>query len=52
VGRVADQVDVLWMLTSFEAFDVLYTGRGLPADEVAARLVRTAERSVLQRPGL
>ena len=24
--------DVLWLLTSFDGFDLLYTGRGLPAD--------------------
>ena len=25
---------VLWLLTSFDAFDLLYTGRGLSLDEV------------------
>ena len=34
---VEEAADVLWMLTSFASFDALYTGRGLPADEVAAR---------------
>jgi len=37
---------VLWMITSFDAFDLLYTGRGLPVDEVARLLVATAERAV------
>jgi AcrR family transcriptional regulator len=39
--------DRLWVLTSFDAFDLLYTGRGLSADAVARTLVDTAERSVL-----
>ena len=39
--------DRLWVLTSFDAFDLLYDGRGLPADEVARVLVDMAERSVL-----
>ena len=30
--------DVLWVLTSFESFDLLYTGRGLPLDAVVERL--------------
>jgi AcrR family transcriptional regulator len=42
--RAADR---LWILTSFDAFDLLYTGRGLSANEVARALVETAERSVL-----
>ena len=33
--------------TSFDAFDLLYTGRALSADEVARILVDSAERSVL-----
>jgi AcrR family transcriptional regulator len=40
-------VDTLWLLSSFETFDTLYTGRGLTVDEVAARLVQTAERALL-----
>jgi AcrR family transcriptional regulator len=42
--------DALWMLTSFDAFDQLYTGRGLSLDEVVGVLTETAERS-LCRPG-
>ena len=34
---VDEAADVLWMLASFEAFDALYTGRGLSTDEVRAR---------------
>jgi AcrR family transcriptional regulator len=42
--KAADQ---LWILTSFEAFDLLYSGRGLSANEVARVLVEMAERSML-----
>ena len=42
--RAADR---LWVLTSFDAFDLLYSGRGLSANEVARVLVDMAERSVL-----
>lgn len=38
--------DVLWMLASFEAFDLLHTGRGLPVDEAAELLATTAERTL------
>jgi AcrR family transcriptional regulator len=37
---------VLWLLTSFDSFDMLYTGRSLPAEEVARILATTAERAV------
>jgi AcrR family transcriptional regulator len=43
---VDEAADVLWMLTGFEAFDSLYTGRGLSTDEVARVLVATAERTL------
>jgi len=42
--------DRLWVLTSFDGFDLLYTGRGLSADEVADILVDVAERSVWRAP--
>jgi AcrR family transcriptional regulator len=42
--RAADR---LWILTSFDAFDLLYNGRGMSASEVARVLVDMAERSVL-----
>jgi AcrR family transcriptional regulator len=42
--RAADR---LWVLTSFDAFDLLYSGRGLSANEVARILVETAERTIL-----
>jgi AcrR family transcriptional regulator len=41
---------VLWVLTSFETFDLLYTGRGLSTDEVADLLFATAERALLRQP--
>jgi AcrR family transcriptional regulator len=41
--------DRLWVLTSFDAFDLLYKGRGLSANEVARVLVDMAERSVLAK---
>lgn len=40
--------DLLWMLTSFDSFDALYTGRSLPVDEVVERLTATAERTLLR----
>jgi AcrR family transcriptional regulator len=44
---VREAADLLWILTSFDAFDLLFSGRGLPVDEVACVLVGTAERSLL-----
>lgn len=38
--------DLLWVLTSFDTFDLLYTGRAMPADQVVTTLVTTAERSL------
>jgi len=43
-----EAADLLWLLTSFDGFDELYTGRKLAAAEVARRLVTTAERSLLR----
>jgi AcrR family transcriptional regulator len=45
--RAKKAADRLWILTSFDAFDLLYSGRGLSANEVARVLVEMAERSVL-----
>jgi AcrR family transcriptional regulator len=39
--------DLLFLLTSFDAFDLLYSGRGLGADAVAELQIETAERSLL-----
>src|SRR4051794_17069178 len=38
--------DQLWIFTSFDAFDLLYSGRGLSADQTARVLVEMAERSL------
>lgn len=37
---------VLWIAASFEAFDLLYSGRGLRADRAAEILVDGAERAI------
>lgn len=42
----AQAAHLLWLLTSFDAFDVLYTGQSLPAEQVAATLIATAERTL------
>jgi hypothetical protein len=34
------------VITSFDAFDLLYTGRDLPVDEIARLLVATAGHAV------
>lgn len=44
----ADAEHILWVLTSFEAFDLLHTGRGLSAAAAARRLTETAERALLK----
>ncbi len=43
---VEEAADILWVITSFETFDQLYTGRGLSEEDTAARLVTMAERSL------
>ena len=40
--------DVLWVLASFETFDLLYTGRGLPIDDVVDLVITMAERTLLR----
>jgi hypothetical protein len=43
----ADQgVDLLWMHCSFEAYDLLHTGRGMSVDGAAEVLATTAERAL------
>jgi AcrR family transcriptional regulator len=44
----ADAEHTLWVLTSFEAFDLLHTGRGLSPNAAARRLTETAERALLR----
>jgi AcrR family transcriptional regulator len=43
---VADATNVLWMLCSFESFDLLHTGRRLSVNATTALLVTTAERAL------
>ena len=43
---VEEAADILWVITSFETFDQLYTGRGLSKADTAARLVMMAERAL------
>jgi AcrR family transcriptional regulator len=48
-GVTADEAaDLLWVLTSFDSFDLLFTGRGLPLDEVVGALTAAAERSLVR----
>lgn len=47
---VDEAAHVLWVLTSFDSFDLLYTGRGLPVDEVVEVLASAAERALMKRP--
>jgi hypothetical protein len=41
---VKDAEHILWMLTSFESFDELYTKRGLSTARTVKLLIETAER--------
>ena len=43
---VDEATDILWVITSFETFDQLYTGRGLGEEDTAARLITMAERAL------
>ena len=47
---VEDAEQVLWVLTSFESFDLLYTGRGLSTDRAVELLIDTAERALYAEP--
>ena len=61
-GRLADQgvlrdglgrkraEDILFMLSSFETFDALYTDRGMSVARVAELLIEIAERALYERP--
>jgi AcrR family transcriptional regulator len=43
---VDEATDILNVITSFQAFDELFSGSRLPADAVADRLIAMAERSI------
>jgi len=45
-----EAANVMWLLTSFEGFDLLYTGRGLGVEEIVTTLVTTAERTLFRTP--
>ena len=45
---VDEAADVLWMLCSFECFDLLYTDRGLDIDDTINTLITTVERTLLE----
>ena len=47
---VEEAVQTLWLLSSFEAFDQLFTGQQLDADSIAARLYGLVERALLRSP--
>src|SRR5262245_58930726 len=40
---------LLWVLTSFDAFDLLYTDRGMSEDAIADLLSETAELALLEQ---
>jgi AcrR family transcriptional regulator len=46
-----EALHVLWMLSSFEAFDQLFTGRGLPVEGVARLLGDLAVATLTDRRG-
>jgi AcrR family transcriptional regulator len=41
-----DAANVIWLLAGFDAFDSLYTGRGLAPDDIARSLIATAESAL------
>lgn len=45
-----DAEHVLWVLTSFESFDSLYTGRDMSTDRAVEFLIDTAERALYAKP--
>jgi AcrR family transcriptional regulator len=47
---VDDAVHLLWTLTGFDTFDLLYHGRGLPVEKVTELVVTMAERSLYVDP--
>jgi hypothetical protein len=47
---VEEAEHVLWVLTSFESFDSLYTGRRLSIDRTVELLIDTAERALYAKP--
>lgn len=46
----ADAEHILWLLTSFESFDLLHTDRGLSTERVVELLIDTAEHALYDEP--
>jgi len=44
----AAAADLMFVLTSFDGFDLLFSGRGMTADQVAEAFIETAERALLR----
>jgi AcrR family transcriptional regulator len=47
---IEDAEHVLWVLTSFESFDSLYTDRDMSTDRAVELLIDTAERALYAKP--
>jgi hypothetical protein len=47
---IEDAEHVLWVLTSFESFDALYTGRDMSTDRTVELLTDAAERALYAKP--
>jgi AcrR family transcriptional regulator len=47
---VPDATHHLCLFTSFDAFDLLFTGQGLPIDEVTRQLATAADRAICESP--
>jgi AcrR family transcriptional regulator len=45
-----DAAHLIWVYTSFDAFDLLYTGRGMTVEETAQLLIDMYDRTVLAEP--
>lgn len=45
---IDDATHMLWVITSFDSFDLLYTTRGLPLEQTIELLVTMAERTLYQ----
>jgi AcrR family transcriptional regulator len=46
----AAAADLLWVLTSFDCFDLLYTGRSRPVPDIVATLTLAAESALFAEP--
>ncbi len=43
---IKEATEILWVITSFDVFDQLYSSRGLTAQAVGRRLIAMAERAI------